>query len=51
MDLGPNDVAARGNFATVRDGIVVDRRAGRVETRHPRRLCEKMSMRSLRSRV
>ncbi len=43
MDLGPNDVAARGNFATVRDGIVVDRRAGRVETAITRRLCEKMS--------
>ena len=43
MDIGPKDIAARGNFATVRDGIVVDRRAGRVETEVTKRLCEKMS--------
>jgi 2,3-bisphosphoglycerate-independent phosphoglycerate mutase len=43
MDIGLQDIAARGNFATVRDGIVVDRRAGRVETEVTKRLCEKMS--------
>jgi len=32
MDLRPGDVAARGNFCTIRDGIVVDRRAGRPGT-------------------
>jgi 2,3-bisphosphoglycerate-independent phosphoglycerate mutase len=32
MELQPGDVAARANFCTVRDGIVVDRRAGRPET-------------------
>src|SRR5690606_1423876 len=31
--LGPNDVAARGNFCTLgADGTIVDRRAGRVAT-------------------
>ncbi len=33
FDLGPNDVAARGNFATVdAQGNLVDRRAGRIPT-------------------
>lgn len=31
FELGPNDVAARGNFCTVdKDGILTDRRAGRI---------------------
>lgn len=33
FDLGPNDVAARGNFATIdADGKLTDRRAGRIAT-------------------
>ena len=33
FDLGPNDVAARGNFCSVdAEGIVTDRRAGRIGT-------------------
>lgn len=32
MELRPGDVAARANFCTVRDGKVVDRRAGRPPT-------------------
>ena len=48
MDLKEGDVAARGNFCTVREGIVVDRRAGRLETEETERLCEKIS-RSLSS--
>ncbi len=33
LDLGPADVAARGNFATVDvGGLVTDRRAGRIST-------------------
>jgi 2,3-bisphosphoglycerate-independent phosphoglycerate mutase len=33
FDLGPNDVAARGNFCTVdRAGLLTDRRAGRIPT-------------------
>ena len=41
FELGPNDVAARGNFCTVdRDGILVDRRAGRLPTTESRQLVE-----------
>lgn len=33
FDLGPNDVAIRGNFCTVdKDGVITDRRAGRIPT-------------------
>jgi 2,3-bisphosphoglycerate-independent phosphoglycerate mutase len=32
MELKAGDVAARANFCTVRDGVVVDRRAGRPAT-------------------
>lgn len=43
FDLDPADVAARGNFCTVdADGIVTDRRAGRIDTATGRRLCEKL---------
>ncbi len=43
FDLGPNDVAARGNFCTVDDaGNITDRRAGRIPTEFGARLCEKL---------
>ncbi len=34
LDVKPGDIAFRGNFATVRDGKVVDRRAGRIRDTH-----------------
>jgi len=41
FDLQANDVAARGNFCTVDvDGIVTDRRAGRIPTEKNQELCE-----------
>jgi 2,3-bisphosphoglycerate-independent phosphoglycerate mutase len=41
--LEENDVAARGNFATLDpQGKVVDRRAGRISTETNRRLCQKI---------
>ncbi|MCW5977557.1 MAG: 2,3-bisphosphoglycerate-independent phosphoglycerate mutase [Bryobacteraceae bacterium] len=43
MDLGPGDVAARGNFCTVDDeGKITDRRAGRIPTEICVRLVEKL---------
>ncbi len=49
FDLGPNDVAARGNFCTVdENGVITDRRAGRIPTEVGERLCnllkEKVSL-------
>ncbi len=31
INVRPGDIAFRGNFATVKDGIVIDRRAGRID--------------------
>jgi len=43
FDLGPRDVAARGNFCTVDDsGVVVDRRAGRIDSGTCARLCAEL---------
>ncbi|MGI9553957.1 MAG: 2,3-bisphosphoglycerate-independent phosphoglycerate mutase [Thermodesulfobacteriota bacterium] len=47
VDLGPNDLAIRGNFATVdyKDGtsVVTDRRAGRIPTEENKRIIEILS--------
>jgi 2,3-bisphosphoglycerate-independent phosphoglycerate mutase len=44
MELTHSDVAARGNFATMDDnGIIVDRRAGRLPTEENQKLCAMMS--------
>jgi len=43
LELEPEDVAARGNFATVDErGILTDRRAGRLPTELNRKLCERL---------
>jgi 2,3-bisphosphoglycerate-independent phosphoglycerate mutase len=43
FDLGPEDVAARGNFCTVgADGAITDRRAGRISTEVCRRLVDEL---------
>src|SRR3954454_17782132 len=43
MEVGPGEVAARGNFCTLAaDGTVADRRAGRISTDACRRLVEKL---------
>ncbi len=44
FDLRAADLAARGNFATADDdGVIVDRRAGRIPTDACERLCEKLA--------
>jgi 2,3-bisphosphoglycerate-independent phosphoglycerate mutase len=41
FDLQANDVAARGNFCTVNEeGLVTDRRAGRISTEKNQELCD-----------
>ena len=43
FDLGPNDVAIRGNFCTLDDaGNITDRRAGRIGNEIGKPLCEKL---------
>jgi 2,3-bisphosphoglycerate-independent phosphoglycerate mutase len=43
FDLQPNDVAARGNFSTVdENGLIVDRRAGRIPSEVGARLVQKL---------
>jgi 2,3-bisphosphoglycerate-independent phosphoglycerate mutase len=41
FDLKPGDIAARGNFCTLdKDGLVADRRAGRISTEQSTKLCQ-----------
>ncbi len=43
FDLGPNDVAARGNLCDLdAEGRITDRRAGRLPTEETTRLCEQL---------
>ena len=43
FELGPNDVAIRGNFCTLDDdGNITDRRAGRIGSEIASKLCEKL---------
>lgn len=43
FELGPDDVAIRGNFCTIdAAGIITDRRAGRIGSDIGKRLCEKL---------
>ena len=44
FDLHPEDVAARGNFCTIdADGLITDRRAGRIPTEFGQKLTELLS--------
>jgi len=45
VEVGRNDLVARGNFATVREGLVADRRAGRIPTEENVRICEYLNAR------
>ncbi len=44
MDLRDGDVAFRANFATIKDGVVTDRRAGRIDTKTAAQLAKGLSM-------
>lgn len=45
IDLQPGDVAARANFCTMKDDLVVDRRAGRIATDICVELCDQLAKR------
>lgn len=43
VEVGRNDLVARGNFATLKDELIVDRRAGRIPTSENEKLCQKLN--------
>lgn len=43
FELQPGDLAARGNFATLKDGLITDRRAGKPSTATSKELVKKLS--------
>jgi 2,3-bisphosphoglycerate-independent phosphoglycerate mutase len=43
VEVGINDLVARGNFATIKEGLITDRRAGRIPTSENERLCSMLN--------
>jgi 2,3-bisphosphoglycerate-independent phosphoglycerate mutase len=43
VEVGRNDLVARGNYATLKDGLIVDRRAGRIPTSENERICRHLN--------
>ena len=43
VEVTATDLVARGNFATLKEGLIVDRRAGRLATAETERLCAKIN--------
>lgn len=42
LDVKNTDIAVRCNYATIKDGVIVDRRAGRIPTDQSRKLTEQL---------
>lgn len=42
LEVRKTDVAVRCNYATIKDGVIIDRRAGRIPTEQSKRLTEKL---------
>jgi 2,3-bisphosphoglycerate-independent phosphoglycerate mutase len=43
VEVGRNDLVARGNYATLKDNLIVDRRAGRIPTSENERICRRLN--------
>jgi 2,3-bisphosphoglycerate-independent phosphoglycerate mutase len=43
VEVGKNDLVARGNYATLKDGLIIDRRAGRIPTSENEKLCARVN--------
>jgi 2,3-bisphosphoglycerate-independent phosphoglycerate mutase len=43
VEVGKNDLVARGNYATLKDSLIVDRRAGRIPTSENEKLCARVN--------
>jgi len=50
VEVGKNDLVARGNFATLKDNLIVDRRAGRIPTEENAALCQRLNN-ALKARI
>lgn len=44
IEVRENDLVARGNFATLKNNLIVDRRAGRIPTSENENLCKKINV-------